>query len=134
MKIVGLNLTRYPDLKNLFAIPNGEKRHPAVANRLKLEGVKSGVPDLFLAAMRSIYGGIWIEMKAPSERPKTERSRGGLSDAQGDWRIRLLEAGYRHAVCYTAEEAWREIETYLHLEESICKTFKRREMSDEHRS
>ena len=31
----------------IFAIPNGGQRHKAVAAKLKAEGVKSGVPDLF---------------------------------------------------------------------------------------
>ncbi len=118
MRIVSFNLTKHPELKNLFAIPNGEKRHFSVANRLQAEGVKSGIPDLCLAVMRSIYGGLYIEMKRPAQRPK-RGGRGGLSDDQDAWRIRLIEAGYRHAVCYTAEEAWREIEEYLHLEKSI---------------
>lgn len=112
MRIVSLNLPKFPELKNLFAVPNGEKRHPAVANRLQAEGVRPGVPDIFLAVMRGSFGGLWIEMKAPDRRP-VRGGKGGMSDDQLEWRSRLVEAGYRHAVCYTAEEAWKEIEGYL---------------------
>ena len=37
------------DLGMMYAIPNGGKRHIAVARKLKAEGVKAGVPDIFLA-------------------------------------------------------------------------------------
>ena len=120
IKIVHLNMGKYPELASLFAIPNGEHRHQAVANRLKLEGVRPGVPDLCLPVMRSIYGAFYLEMKRPDLRPK-RGGKGGISDAQDWWRLRLLEAGYRHAVCYTAEEAWGEIEAYLNLEKSLLK-------------
>ncbi|MHB8372246.1 MAG: VRR-NUC domain-containing protein [Thermoplasmataceae archaeon] len=113
-----LNEEKHPALKLIYAVPNGEMRHPAVANRLQAEGVKKGVPDLFLPAMRSIYGGLYIEMKRESSRPKRGGS-GGMSPDQQDWRLALLEAGYRHAVCYGFEEARQEIEDYLELEESV---------------
>ena len=41
-------LPRYPEVKWIYAIPNGGKRDPITANKLKSEGVKSnsnGVPD-----------------------------------------------------------------------------------------
>jgi hypothetical protein len=34
------NLDRYPVLRWMFAVPNGGHRHPAVAGKLKAEGVK----------------------------------------------------------------------------------------------
>ena len=42
----------------IFAIPNGGARHPAVANKLKAEGVLAGVADLYVPKWR-----LWIEMK-----------------------------------------------------------------------
>ena len=62
----------------IFAIPNGGKRHPATAQKLKMEGVKAGVPDLYAPAFN-----LWIEMK---------RKKGGaLSQAQKDM-IKYLES------------------------------------------
>lgn len=113
-----LNEGRYPDLRWIFAIPAGEHRHIAVANRLKAEGVKPGLPDLCLPVKRSIYGALWVEMKTPGHKP-VRGGKGGLSDAQHAWRLHLLEAGYRHVVAYGADEAIREIETYLRLEEGL---------------
>jgi len=112
------NEGRYPALRLIYAVPNGEIRHPAVANRLQAEGVKRGVPDLFLPAMRAIYGGLYIEMKKASAKPKRGGS-GGMSPEQMDWRVSLIEAGYRHAVCYGFEEARKEIEDYLNLEKTL---------------
>lgn len=45
----------------IFAIPNGELRAISVANRLKAEGVKSGIPDLCCIFPNGVI--IWVEMK-----------------------------------------------------------------------
>ena len=64
----------YPELELMFAIPNGGLRHKKTAHTLKAEGVKAGVPDIFLPAPHAGYNGMFIEMK---------RQVGGkLSDAQ----------------------------------------------------
>ena len=55
---------QYPELRLLYAIPNGGHRHKAVAAKLKAEGVKPGVPDLCLPVRRGEYSGLYIEMKA----------------------------------------------------------------------
>ena len=46
---------RHPQLALIFAIPNGGKRHIGTARKLKAEGVRSGVPDIFLACPRMPY-------------------------------------------------------------------------------
>jgi hypothetical protein len=80
------NQKKYPELKNIFAIPNGGKRHIATASRMKLEGVKSGVPDLFLAVAKRGYNGLFIEMK---------KAKGGsVSKSQKEWKNLLEKAGY----------------------------------------
>ena len=68
------------DPVRIFAIPNGEKRAPSVALRLKVEGVSAGVPDLYVPAWH-----LWIEFK---------RVKGGsLSKEQKEWRDYLLSIG-----------------------------------------
>ena len=52
-----------PELNLLFHIPNGGKRNITTAKRLKAEGVKAGVPDLFLPVSRGGFFGLFIEMK-----------------------------------------------------------------------
>jgi hypothetical protein len=101
--------SRYPELDLLYAIPNGGKRDMAVAVKLKAEGVKSGIPDLHLAAMRGGYGGLYVEMK------KCDHSN-DESPAQKAMRARLEAAGYRCVVAYGADEAVREIEKYLSMD------------------
>ena len=102
----------YPELRNLFAIPNGGKRHPAVAVQMKEEGQKAGVPDCFLAAARceggQIRHGLFVELK------QSDRSN-HPSHAQREWFERLRAAGYKVVVCYGEEEARAAILAYLAL-------------------
>lgn len=94
-----------PELRNLFAIPNGGWRHPATAARLKAEGVSPGVPDLFLAWPSCGFAGLFIEMK--------RKVGGHLSPAQQEWREKLTLAGYRVEVCKGSEAAKSAIINYL---------------------
>ena len=94
------NLNSYPELKYLFAIPNGGMRDKITAAKLKAEGVKLGVPDMCLPVSRSIYHGLFIELK---------KLKGGvLSKEQEHWINWLNEQGYYAMVCRGWEEA-REI-------------------------
>lgn len=90
----------------IFAIPNGGDRHVAVAVKLKKEGVKSGVPDLFIPIIRGKVGGMFIEMK---------RKGGKLSDVQKFWLNQLEEEGYRVKVAFSVDEAIKAIEDYTAL-------------------
>lgn len=88
----------------MFAIPNGGVRHKAVASKLKKEGVKAGVPDIFLAHPKGTYAGLWIEMKYGKNK---------TSPKQREWLRALSDSGYRTEVCYGADEAWQVILDYL---------------------
>ena len=99
----------HPELRNLFAVPNGGARHPAVAAQLKAEGVRRGVPDVFLAVMRRgndgrTWGGLFVEMKRKPNKPTPE---------QEEWIARLRASGYMAVVCYGAQEAEQCIMAYL---------------------
>lgn len=50
-------------LRWLFAIPNGGSRDIREAVRLKRQGVKAGVSDMFLPIPNSMYHGLFIELK-----------------------------------------------------------------------
>ena len=96
---------KYPELKCLMAIPNGGQRHIAVARKLKAEGVKSGVSDLFLALpVPNGPAGLWVEMKAPD---------GVVSQNQEDFIYLMRWVGYRAIVCWSVDEAVDEITKYL---------------------
>lgn len=98
---------RHPRLAMLFAIPNGGARHKAVASRMKAEGVRRGVPDLFLPVV-GVNGaaGLWIEMKT---------TRGRLSPEQIWWRDHLRDH-YDYALCRNWQEAARRICAHLGID------------------
>lgn len=95
----------HPELRLLFAIPNGGARHKAVAGKLRAAGVRRGVPDLALPVARGLWHGLFIELK---------RQHGGvLSVEQREWLAHLTAAGYRATCCRGWEAARDEIENYL---------------------
>lgn len=100
---------RNPELALMFHIPNGGSRGKAEAGRFKAEGVKSGVPDIFLPVARGGKHGLFIELK---------RLRGGtVSQNQREWITRLREQGYQAEVCHGWKEAAELIEKYIQGEE-----------------
>lgn len=89
----------------LFAIPNGGERNIIVAKRMKDEGVRSGVPDLFLAVSNGDSHGLFIEMK---------KEKGGVTSASQKEMIGILkEQGFVVVVCRGWAEAKATIENYL---------------------
>ncbi len=111
---------KYWMLKYLYAVPNGARTSRSVANRLKAEGMKAGVPDLCLPYSKVEtnwykddipsdeikYHGLYIEMKSKD-------TKGRLSDDQKDWIEYLSGQGYKVEVCWSAKEAIKCIEEYL---------------------
>lgn len=93
------------DERTLFAIPNGGERNVIVARRMKDEGVRAGVPDLFLAWSDRKYGGLFIELKKPKG--------GRVSDVQKLYIELLNESGYKAVVCNGWEAAKQAITDYL---------------------
>ena len=89
----------------LFAIPNGGQRNIIVASKLKAEGVRPGVPDLFLAVPKKDYHGLFIEMKKPKG--------GRVSDSQKEMIDDLNQLNYLSVVCKGWNEAKAAIEQYL---------------------
>lgn len=93
-----------PELDLLFHIPNGGKRAIKTAKDMKRQGVKAGIPDLFLPVAKSGYHGLWIEMK---------KMGGKVSKNQKEWLELLSKQGYMCEVCYGWEEAQRVLTDYL---------------------
>lgn len=88
----------------MWATPNGGFRHIGTARRLKAEGVKSGVPDVFLAIPTQGYHGLFLELKAP---------KGRVSPGQSEMLDLLRSKGYVGRVCYGWDQAREAIEGYL---------------------
>jgi len=105
--------SRFPVLALMFAIPNGGWRHITTAASLKDEGVKSGVPDIFLPSPARGFAGLFIEMKRADAKPKSEGAKGPLSDEQVQWLSALTKQGYLAKVCYGSEEAIGLVAWYL---------------------
>lgn len=94
----------YPELELMYHIPNGGKRNKSTAKRLKMEGVKAGVPDICLPVSRGKFHGLYIELKAGNNT---------TSYKQDEWLEKLSKQGYYTAVSYGWEEASKVITDYL---------------------
>ena len=95
----------WPELRLLHHIPNGGSRNPIEGRNLKMQGVKAGIPDIFLPCARGQYHGLYIEMK---------RQKGGrVSLEQKKMLLALQHEGYRVCVCRGWEEAKNAITEYM---------------------
>ncbi len=96
---------QHPELALLFAVPNGGARNAVTGRHLKQEGVKRGVPDLWLPVARCGYHGLVSELKASAKRrPSPEQVR---------WLNDLKAQGWLALLCVGAVEAKRIISGYL---------------------
>jgi len=117
---------QYLDLLKMkyFAVPNGFKYHGILkmiekfrtlynkvkikifreVKILKLEGMKSGVPDVFVTEPNKIYHGLFIEMK--------DIKKGTLSPEQKKWNTDLNDRGYLCVTCHGFLEAQKVIDLY----------------------
>lgn len=100
----------WPQLEWMYAIPNGGKRDAITANRLKMEGVKSGVSDVCLPFPKRGYHGFYIEMKKPKSEGK---AAGKESDEQKKFGKFLGENGFLYHCCWNWEEARDAIIWYM---------------------
>lgn len=107
MKAVRYAEGKHPELRLLFAVPNGGDRHPAVAAKMKAEGVKAGVPDYLLPVARGGFHGLAIELKTAT---------GSASREQKGWLADLRAQGYRAEVCKGWQQAFDTLTDYLSKE------------------
>lgn len=122
------NLVNEPGLKWLHSIPNGGERNAIVASRIKAEGARSGVVDVFLPMPRPTqfgvptsqwFHGLYIEMKKPGAKLKRGPNGpgpwdyGGVSDDQKEFLDFATGQGYKCVVCYAWNEAAMAIVKYL---------------------
>lgn len=98
----------FPVLRWLHAIPNGGMRDPREAARLKAQGVKPGVCDIFLPIARRDYHGLYIEMKRD-----TKSGPARPTPKQSEFMAYANDEGYLAVVCYGADEAIEKIRWYM---------------------
>ena len=106
----------HKELRWMHSIPNGGKRDPREAARLKKQGQTNGVSDIFLPIPQLnrgraiICAGLYIEMK---RRKQDGPSR--ITKDQKDFQEYAAEQGYKCVVCFGADEAIDEIKKYLRM-------------------
>ena len=116
-----LNIATYPQLKWLYAVPNGFFSTPGQKAKMKAEGLRDGVPDICLPVIcyhdnrpnvwsEIAFCGLYIELKIEKRR---NQKNGGCSEEQLEWLAYLNEAGYKAVVCYSWIEAVEVIKEYL---------------------
>lgn len=97
---------KHPPVALLFHIPNGGKRNSIEAAHLKQQGVRAGVPDLFLPVSSGKYHGLFIELKYGKNKPTPK---------QTEWLRNLSKQSYAVKVCYGWEDAAETICKYLNI-------------------
>ena len=98
-------VAKYLDLKNFLwcHVANERKTSLQAGKRLKLKGVKSGVPDVLIFETNSIYNGLAIELKIKPNK---------TTDNQKKWLKNLSAKGWKTVVCYSFDEVKEVIEGY----------------------
>lgn len=97
-------------LSRLHAIHNQGHGDAIRGARAKAEGVRAGVPDVFLPVRKRNYAGLYVELKQQKYRTAKD---GGLKKEQIYWIDYLRNAGYRVEVAYGWREAAQHIQNYL---------------------
>lgn len=112
---------RFPELRWLHSslngifIPAAPGVRVRIISHMKAEGMKKGIPDLFLPVARGNYHGLYIEMKTQTGRPTPE---------QIDFMQFADEQGYLDKVCFGTDEAIESLEWYLSLKRKGLKVGK----------
>lgn len=97
--------SKWPCLALMYSYPISGLRNIVVAKKLRAEGAKPGVPDIFLPFATPYSHGLYIELKRVGG-PKPTKT-------QLDFHARLRGRGYTVSVCYGCDEAIRVIQGYL---------------------
>lgn len=109
----------FPELRTaLFhAIPNGGMRGMLTAKKLKAEGVTRGIADMALDVARAGFFGAKIEQKVDGQPASPEQ----IAYAQA-----VIEQGFFHRFCFSAEETKRQLRWYLEQPPTTAKPCRKR--------
>lgn len=110
-----LSRTVEPALDLLFAVPNGAKRDHQEATIKLMEGMRKGVPDLWIPAPRKGFHGLVIEMKV-AVWPGAHAPKPVVSTEQHSYLDALRKEGYFAVVCCGADVAKQTIREYFGFE------------------
>lgn len=99
----------YPELRMLFAVPNGGARSKAAGGKLKAEGVRPGVSDYIALVPRNGFHGLVLELKT---------AKGVVSKEQSAFIAAARIAGYRAEVARGWSEAWDVVSSYVGINDN----------------
>lgn len=106
-----LHELRHEPLQWMFAVRNEARTaNVGVKSRFVLEGVKKGVPDIFLPVPRGKFHGFFIEMKRQGAPKST------IKPEQHAWAVYLRGQGYAHGFARGWRVAAMAIADYLGIE------------------
>lgn len=94
---------KWRDLDLMHCSLNGVKLTKGQAGKAKAQGMRAGIPDIFLPVPRGNWHGLYIEMKFGSNKPKGE---------QADVIERLDRLGYKMVVSWSWQAARDVITAY----------------------
>lgn len=100
-------LAYHPEMRWVFAVPNGFYSSPAQKSKMKKEGLKSGVWDIFAAYPRKGYHGLFVEMKFGHNQ---------LTQEQVEFGNDMEKEGYLCRVAYNWQEAYKILTEYMEVE------------------
>lgn len=98
------HVRRYPELRLLHHVPNGDSRSPQAGARLRASGLRPGVVDYILDWPRLEYLGLRLELKSQT---------GALRPLQVCWGGCYESIGYYWTVARGWKEASEQITAYL---------------------
>lgn len=118
------HVARYPCLRWLHHVPNGEQRGDGTARgaaiaggRLKAMGARKGIADLHLPFPSRGYHGLMLEMKHSAIGLSAKAKVAMVSKEQQDYVDWCLTNGYCAGICYGYDEAVAAIAWYLEMRE-----------------
>lgn len=88
----------------VFAVPNAGARTPRAGARMKAEGLRAGIPDIFCSIPSKGYHGLYIELK---------KKGGKISPNQITYLDLFTKYNYLCKVCYSLSELIEVTEDYL---------------------
>lgn len=107
-------------------VANERRVKPQAGKRLKLKGVKSGVPDCMIFEARNGFNGLAIELKIEQDNgfkkngePK-KKTKTKLTGNQKRWLCDLSARGWSCCVCYNLDEVIKKVQYYLKKKNRPC--------------
>lgn len=116
-----MSVCRFLDLSGVLwtHVANERKTSPIAGRRLKMKGVKSGVPDCLIFEPRGRFVGLAIELKVERDNGSKQngqprkKTKGRLTENQKYWLTELSLRGWSTCVCYNFDEVIEQFENYF---------------------